>query len=271
MRKKILEGKLMLFSEQGMEGGRLAIVDNKYRQLSIPKYGLQENIKVWDNMDNTRLGITSDPESFLNDNWLPSRDPMIDEPDYRISSLFKGEIHGDLNADERLMRKYNFRIKYVKDRADEEYGLNNWKFTGHNRDIILKNGNVISMGETPTCIPIRPYLIPVSELSRVTVIWDDGTIETKRPSNTLRVESWGGHEAVNLLEGADYLKVLSPDSEKIVCEGQVDQIPLKTFSHKIKGHFENANEGNKWEECFTKEYNAELYREIKEQPPTTVV
>jgi len=260
MRDKILEGKLTLFSDQGMEGGRLAILDNKFHQLSIPEYGLQENEKVWDINDNNRVGITSNPESFLNDSWLPSRDPILDESDYQISSLFRGEIQGNLNADERLMKKFNFIIKYVKNRADEEYGVNNWKFTGHNRDIVLKNGNIISMGESPSSIPQRPYHIPMSESSRVTVTWNDGTIETKRLSNTLLVESWGGYEALNLLEDTDYLKVLLPDSDKILCEGQINLIRLKTFSHKKKGHFENITDGNKWEEYFTKEYNAQLYR-----------
>lgn len=260
MKNKILEGKLTLFSEQGMEGGRLAIVDNKFHQLSFPEHGLQENIKVWDNIDNAKVGITSNPESFLNNNWLPSRDPLINDPDYRISSLFKGEIHGDLNADDRLMRKYNFKIKYVKDKADDEYGLNNWKFTGHNRDIMLKNGKVIMMGESPSSFPQRPYHIPLADLSRVTVTWNDGTVETKRISNTLRVESWGGYEALNLLEETDYLKVLSPNSNNILCEGQINQIPLKPFSENIKGHFENVIDGNNWEEYFTKEYYAELYK-----------
>jgi hypothetical protein len=263
MREKIIEGKLTLFSDQGMEGGRLAILNNEFNRLYVPKYGVDENSKVWDNNDKKKTGITSNPESFLNNTWLPYRDPILDEPDYKISSLFQGEIQGDLNADKRLMRKYNFAIKYVKDKADEKYGSNNWNFTGHRRDIVLKDGSVISMGTSPSTVPERPYHIPLSDFSRVTVAWENGTIETERLTNSLLVEGWGGYEALHILKETDYLKIKSLDSNKIICEGQINLIPLKLFSDTVKGHFKAIKDDNNWEEYFTKEYNAELYRETK--------
>lgn len=263
MREKILEGKLILFSEQGMEGGQLAILDNKFYQLSIPEYGLQENRKVWDINDQNKIGITSKPESFFDNSWLPARDPILTESDYQISSLYVGEEYGDLNADKRLMKKYNFRMKYTKDKANDEYGKGNWKFTGHNKDIILRNGQKIIMGGPPSCEPKRPYHIPNAKFSRVTVTWENGTIETERLSNTLLIESWSGYEALNILNETDYLKIKDLGSDRIICEGQINLIPLKTFSQTLEGHFEIINDGNNWKDYFTKEYYGELYRKTK--------
>lgn len=255
-KKLICIGKLTFFSEQGMEGGQLAIIDTNFIKLCVPKYGLQENEKVWDCNDNTKIGLTSNPETYLNGSWLPSRDPILDEPDYRISSLFCGEEKGDFNADERLMGKYNFRMKYTKDKADDIYGAGNWKFTKLYSEIMLNNGNIVMMGGTPYCEPERPYPIPLAEFSRVTINWNDGTTETKRLSDTLLVER-GSYEGLNILKETDYLKVKDQITGEIISEGQIDLIPLRTFSQTKKGHFENSE----WEKYFTEQYYAEMYRE----------
>lgn len=257
MTKKILTGKLTLFFEQGMDGGQLAIADTKFIKLCIPIYGFQGNEKVWDNNDKTKFGITSNPETYLNGSWLPTRDPILDEPDYKISSIFCGEENGDLNADKRLMKKYNFRMKYNKEKADEIYGVGNWKFKKHPSEIILNDGSIIVMGSTPNCEPNRPYPIPLAESSRVTVNWNDGTVETIRKSDTLLVER-GSYEGLHILNDTDYLRVLEQNTCRVIAEGKINLIPLKTFSLTKKGHFENSD----WEKYFIDEYLAELYREV---------
>lgn len=251
-------GKLTCFSEQGMEGGQLAIIDTKFIKRYTPKYGLQENEKVWDNNDNTKIGITYNPETYLDGSWLPSRDPILDEPDYKISSLFCGEERGDLDADKRLMEKYNFQMKYTKDKANDIYGVGNWKFRKPHSEIILNDGSIVMMGGTPSCEPERPYSIPLAEFSRVTVIWNDDTRETKRKSDSLLVERWS-YEGLHILNETDYLKVLDQTTGNIIVEGQINLIPLKTFSQTKIGHFENSD----WGKFFTEEYYAELYREKK--------
>ena len=249
-------GKLTCFSEQGMEGGQLAIIDSNFIKLHSPKYGLQENEKVWDNIDNSKIGITSKPETYIDNTWLPSRDPILDEPDYKISSLFCGEERGDFDADKRLMEKYNFRMKYTKEKANDIYGVGNWKFRKPNSEIILNDGNIVMMGGTPYCVPERPYHIPIAEFSRVTVNWNDGSSETKRRSDTLLVER-GSYEGLHILKETDYLKVIDQTTGKIISEGQINLIPLKTFSQTKKGHFENSI----WEKYFTEEFSAEMYKE----------
>ncbi len=254
-KKLICSGKLTYFSEQGMEGGQLAIADKSFIKLCVPIYGFQENEKVWDNIDNSKIGITSDPETFLDGSWMPTRDPILDEPDYRISSLFCGEERGDFDADKRLMKKYNFRMKYFQEKANEIYGIGNWKFRKPHSEIILNDGSIVMMGGTPNCEPERPYSIPLAEFSRVTVKWNDGTSETKRISNTLLVEL-GSYEGLHVLKETDYLKVIDQTTGNIISEGQINLIPLRTFSQTKKGHFENGD----WEKYFTEEYSAELYR-----------
>tara|TARA_R110000868_G_C10775595_1_gene755085 strand:- start:95 stop:886 length:792 start_codon:yes stop_codon:yes gene_type:complete len=261
-KKLICKGKLYCYTEQGMEGGQLAFSDLSYIKLHSPKYGFQENEEVWDNKDKNKKGITFNPETFLNGSWLPSRDPILDEPDYQISSLFCGEEKGDFNADRRLMKKYNFRMKYTKERADETYGTGNWKFKKNNSEIVLNNGNVVIMGGTPYCEPNRPYHLPLAEFSRVTVNWNDGTTESQRKSDTLLIER-GSYEGLQILEETDYLKIINLDTHEIICEGQINLIPLKTFSHTLEGHFENINDGNDWKEYFTNGHYGELYRETK--------
>lgn len=255
-KKLICCGKLTCFSEQGMEGGQLAIADTSFIKLCVPTYGFQENEKVWDNIDNSKIGITSDPETFLDGSWIPTSDPILDEPDYRISSLFFGEERGDFDADKRLMKKYNFRMKYTQEKANDIYGIGNWKFRKPHSEIVLNNGNIVMMGGTPDCEPNRPYPIPIAKFSRVTVNWNDGTKETKRKSDTLLVER-GSYEGLHILKETDYLVVLDHSTGKKIIEGQINLIPLRTFSQTIKGHFVNSD----WEKYFKEQNYAELYRE----------
>jgi hypothetical protein len=181
MKEKILEGKLNLYSSQGMEGGCLAIMDERFITYKLPLFGVTENREVWDINDISKFGLTSNPEIYMNNSWLPCPDPISFESDYRISTLFKGEEYGDFNADKRLMEKYNFKLKYTEEIANEKYGKGNWKFTGHHKDIVLNDGSKISLGG-PICIPPRPYGIQKDGLTRVTVTWNNGMIEKQRLS-----------------------------------------------------------------------------------------
>jgi hypothetical protein len=263
MTEKLLEGKLSLYSEQGMEGGYLSIQDKEYINFSSPKYGITENIKVWDKDDVSKFGITSNPEIYINESWQPWPDPICSDPDYRISSLFCGEVNGDLNADKRLMEKYNFKLRYIEERANEEFGEGNWKFTEAPTTIMLKDGRQLMIGSTPNSIPERPYGIPKDGLTRVTVKWSDGTIDKQRLSSTLLVASWS-YEGLHKLRETDVIKVKDSATKEIICEGQIGSIPLAIFSQTKEGHFEHinqdSNKGSDWEKYFTENYCAELYR-----------
>ncbi len=264
MIKKILEGKLMLYSETGMEGGYLSIQDKEFIKLSLPTFGISDNCKVWDKDDSTRQGLTSDTEVLVDDDWLVYPDPINNDPDYLISSLYCGEEHGDLDADSRLMDKYGFKIKYAEQRLDEEYGKDNWKIEEKLPHVILKDGTRLHFGGTPTTIPRRPYGIAQDGLARVTIHWNDNTVEYKKKSNELLIEQWD-YKGLNMLKGEDILKVIDPVTKDIICQGQIDLIPLDIFSQTKEGHFtkinlkDNAN--CNWEKYFTENYYAELHRE----------
>lgn len=75
MAEKILEGKLLCYSETGMEGGYLSIQDVKYITLQTPTFGITDGRKVYDKIDNKRFGISSNLEVFLENNWLQLPDP----------------------------------------------------------------------------------------------------------------------------------------------------------------------------------------------------
>jgi hypothetical protein len=176
MKNKLLTGRLDLFSEQGMEGGRLSIMDEKFIKLNTPRFGLQSDRKVYDLIDTTKSGVTSNPESHIDNSWVPT----------------KGSI-------------------------------------------------------------------PAAEHSRVTVKWDDNTIDTERLSSTLLVEEWS-YEGLHMIEESDFLKIKDPKTGVIICENQISSIPLNLSSQTMKGHFENINGDDNWEKYFVENYFAELYR-----------
>mgnify|MGYP006116327937 CR=1 FL=1 len=59
----------------------------------------------------------------------------------------------------------------------------------------------------------------------------------------------------------DLLKVLDPKSGRVICEGQVDKIPLKISSSTQDGHF--SQDTSNWKNYFTKKYTADVIKEIK--------
>lgn len=258
MTEKILEGKLLCYSEQGMEGGYLSIQDTTFISLTVPTFGVIANQKVWDKNDYNRIGLTSNTEVLIDNNWLPFPDPICKEDDYKISSLFCGEINGDLNADKRLSEKYNFKIKYSVERLNETYGQGNWRIDRELPNVILKDGTLLHFGDTPTTIPSRPYGIPQGGKTRVAVNWNDGIIEEKVCSDKLLVEQ-SDYKGLHILKSDDILKVLDPKTKNIIYEGQLDKIPLNVFSQTIRGHFAQDN-NHFWEQYFSDNYYAELHR-----------
>jgi hypothetical protein len=258
MAEKILEGKLLLYSETGMEGGYLSIQDVKYITLQTPTFGITDGRIVYDKMDTKRFGISSNLEVLLENNWLQLPDPIVKEKDYKISSLFCGEINGDLEADKRLSEKYNFKIKYSVERLNETYGQGNWKIDETLPYVILKDGTHLHFGDSPTTIPARPYGIPKFAKTRVTVNWSDGRIEDKVSSDNLLVEQ-SDYKGLHMLKDTDILKILDRTTKTIICAGQLNEIPLTVFSQTLKGHFDNDKTGL-WEHYFVENYYAELHR-----------
>lgn len=259
MTEKILDGNLLFYSEQGMEGGYLSIQDRAYIILDTPTFGVSDDRKVWDKNDINRYGLTSNTEVLINDSWLEFPDPIYKDEDYRISSLFCGEQNGDLEADKRLSMKYNFKFKYSVERLDETYGQGNWKVDRNLPNVILKDGTYLHFGDTPTTIPTRPYGISQGGKTRVTVNWNDDKTQYKILSNNLLVEKWD-YKGLHFLKKEDILKVFDPITKKIVCEGQLEKIPLNIFSRTQGGHFEQDKSSN-WEHFFAENYYAELHRE----------
>lgn len=259
MTEKILEGKLLCYSETGMEGGYLSIQDINFIYLKTPTFGINDGSKVYDKNDNKRFGISSNLEVLIDNNWVQFPDPIWKDKDFENSSLYLGEINGDLEADKRLSEKYNFKIKYSVERLNEAYGQENWKINGKLPYVILNDGTNLHFGDSPTTIPSRPYGIQQFAKTRVTVNWSDGIIQDKVSSDNLLVKQ-SDYKGLHMLKDKDILKVLDPKTKNIICEGQLNEIPLTVFSQTKKGHFEQ-DKTRIWEQYFSDNYYAELYRE----------
>ncbi|WJJ96571.1 hypothetical protein [Algibacter luteus] len=263
MTQKLLKGKLTTYSEQGMEGGVLCFQDVSHIKLTDinSPFGLYENRKVWDKEDTKKIGIITNIELLIEGEWKSYIDPITKDEDYKISSLYCGELKGDLNADKRLAEKYNFTIKYSIERLNESYGLGNWKIDGKLPNVILKDGTKVHFGDSPSTFPKRPYGIPKDAETRVSVEWDDGTKENKKLTKELLIEIWD-FKGLHQLKETDFLKIFSISREKVIYEGLISEIPLRLFSHTFTGHFDQISNGDKkeWETYFTEKYNAELQR-----------
>ena len=267
MKEKIFEGTLFFYSETGTEGGFWALQDKNFIFLNPPAYGVQDNCKVWDINDQNRSGITTKSEVFLNEEWLPLPDPICRDSDYRLSSLWHGEGQGDLLADKRLMERYGFKLKYKSERLDEEYGVGNWTLEESSSSICfyvnINDGRRFhdSFG-TPQSEPNRPYGIPQNGLTRVTVEWNDGTIEYRRKSDTLLVESWS-YEGLHILKNGDKLKIFDPVEKSIIWDGIIDLKQYNLFTeYTANGCFIRADQKNisreKWANYFFNKYPAQL-------------
>lgn len=261
MTEKVLKGRLTFYSETGTEGGYWAFQEENYISLNSPTFGVPNGEKVFDINDNSRKGLTSNAEVLLNEIWLPFPDPINNDPDYLISSLYCGEGKGDLTADKRLMERYQFKIKYARERLDEEYGVNNWRIEGGLSNIILKDGTCIHFGCTPSTIPNRPYGIPQNGLTRVTVVWDNGQVDYERKSDTLLVERFD-YKGLHILKNGDELKIMHPTENRIVWQGIIDLKKYAVFKEHANGAWIHADQkGNsreEWSRYFFDSFPAEL-------------
>jgi len=258
-----LEGILHLFSETGTEGGHWAFQDKRFITKIPPPFGVFSNQTVWDSNDPARRGQTQDKaEVFLNNEWLPLPDPMQEESDFYVSSLFKGEDRGDHEADKRLMEKYGFKIKYAADRMNEEYGKGNWHLEDPSTAIV-PDGTRVHYGGTPPTQPDRPYGIPANGLTKVTVKWDDGIVDQARLSNTLLATSWS-YDGLHCLSDGDQLTIYHPESKNEVWSGVINLKRHKLFTEHSQGLYIHADQidvdRETWSGYFFNEYPAKLTR-----------
>lgn len=79
----------------------------------------------------------------------------------------------------------------------------------------------------------------------------------------LSTQQWD-YKGLQMLKEDDTIRVIDSATKSIICEEQINQIPLTVFSHTISGHFEQVNQivnnNCSWEKYFTDGYYAELYR-----------
>jgi hypothetical protein len=262
MTKKTIKGRLLFYTEQGMEGGYLSLQEESLINLINvdSPYHFGESRKVWDEKNVDRYGLTSNAEILVSDNWISYYDPILKDEDYKISSLYCGEIKGDLEADTRLSKKYNFRFKYSEERLNENYGIGNWSIDKNLPNIILKDGSKLHFSDSPTTEPQRPYGIPQDGKVHVTVEWNDGTIDHKKPVSELLIERWD-YKGLYTLKDEDILTVYNSVTKLKIVESRVNQIPLKTFSNTLEGHFDKVH--LHWRKYFEENYSAEVKRDEK--------
>jgi len=261
-----LEGRLCFYSETGTEGGYWAFQESKYINLIVPTFGVSNEQKVYDTQNKSRQGVASNSEVLLNEDWLTLPDPITKDPDYQISSLYKGEEQCDLSADKRLMDKYQFRIKYAEERLNENYGKGNWKIEGSLSNVILKDGSKLHFGDSPSTEPNRPYGIPQNSITRVTVNWNDGIIEENRKSDTLLVEQWD-YNGLHILENQDKLRIKDLINSSWIWEGLIDLKQFGVFQEHAKGAWIHAEQKGidreTWADYFFDNYPATLNKNEK--------
>lgn len=214
MPEDAMRGICHVYFETGYEGSCLAFQDERHINKVSPSYGVWGSKTVWDSADSKRKGKTrNDAEVFRNGNWYPLPDPIQKDPDYIKSSLYRGESGGDREADKRLMDKYGFTIKYAKDRMDEWYGKGNWRLE-NSSTAITSDGSRVYYGGTPRTEPDRPYGIHRGGLTRVTVEWEDGLVESRLSNSLLEISfSYAG---LHILKSGDELTVYDKNDPSLI-------------------------------------------------------
>lgn len=217
----ILNGVLEFYSETGTEGGYWAFQDERFISKVAPEFGVFGGSIVFDAKQPGRKGRSQVGTHVLHgDKWDPLPDPLEEEEDYVKSSLFQGELSGDLEADKRLMEKYGFRIKYAADRMDENYGEGKWNLEDSDTAVLLEDGTRVHFGGTPSTDPQRPYGVSKGGVTRNTIAWEDGVVE-ERLSTDLLVEGWS-YEGLHVLNNGDKLTIFDKDDlTKVLWEGVI--------------------------------------------------
>ncbi len=256
--KNSLRGVLLIYIETGYEGSGWAFQDEHHISKVSPSYGIWGDETVWDSADPNRKGKTrDDAEVFHNGEWHPLPDPIQKDPDYVRSSLYCGEAGSNREADKRLMDKYGFIIKYAADRMNERYGEGNWRFESPST-AVLSDGTRVGLGTTPDIEPNRPYGVSANDLTRVTVKWSDGSVES-RLSGSLLVKAYN-YIGLHILENGDRLTVYDKDNpSRVLWKGIIQILP----NRKHPGIPIQMNVGRKkWCRWFLEGYPATL-RKIK--------
>jgi hypothetical protein len=257
-----LEGMLLFHSETGTEGGYWAFQDRNYITKDPCSYGAWPESQVFDTLDPQREGRVGESVILLKEGReLPLPDPLNQDPDYIISSLFRGEHMGDRDADQRLMERYNFRIIYDCEHWDLKWGKGNWSYeNAEETTAISPDGQRYMGGGTPTTDPHRPYGVSKGEVTRSWVQWKDGVGE-ERTSDTLLQESWG-YGGLHTLNSGDYLTILDPLDSHVLWKGLIQLKPHPLFTETASGMWIHSDqEGvdrDKWANWFFKELPALL-------------
>ncbi len=268
MEKHKIFGKLLLYSEQGMEGGFLCLQElGSLQKVNLQLADVVVNKEVFDKHNPSKKGKISKAEVLIDGVWSDFVDPIYNDVDYKRSSFFCGELKADLDADKRLAKKYNFRFKYIEERLNETYGIGNWKVDGNLPRIIDNNNKRIYFNDVSTTIPKRPYVVSLDSKIKFSVLWGNGKTEIYNKYNDLLVRKWQ-HKAFYQLRGTDIIKVIHPKTDKVITEGQINKIGLKIFSHSAKHHFKSVSKkyrNSNWESYFNESFFAELYRDEKQK------
>lgn len=267
-RMSTLRGRLTFFSETGTEGGYWAFMDDAAITREAPTFGVFSHTRVWDAEQPEREGITQDDTEVLRDGtWYPLPDPIQADPDYFVSSLFRGD-RGDREADARLAAKYEFTIKYadeiIREAMDEKFGRGNWYVDQEDATCAVANGEENyrwSFGGTPRTEPQRPYGVTAGEITRSTVLWEDGASE-QRESNSLLVEK-SSYDGLHTLQDGDQLTIFRKDDPGAVhWEGEIKLLDRGLFREDAFGMWiHNDQEGvvrEDWARPFMEEWPAEL-------------
>lgn len=236
-----LHGILEFHSETGTEGGYWAFMDGRFiNNLGIKAWQLYEGSQIMDAFNPERKGkVKGNVEVFLNDGWLPYPDPIMDDPDYEISSLSVGQKIGDKEADKRLSEKYGLKLKYLKEEMDEEFGKGKWQIKedehlGKYAVADAKPNHSYPLSNPPRREPFRPYGVKGDEISKFDVEWEDGTTE-RRESNTVLTEQWD-YDGLYFLSPGDKLTIFDKDdSNKVLWEGFIALTKFTVFSDHVHG------------------------------------
>jgi hypothetical protein len=256
-----LKGVLNFFSETGTEGGYWAFQDEQHISLIPLEYGMWDESKVYDKKNPTRFGtVQTGAQLFHNGEWVPVHDPMSSEEDYFKSSLCCGESRGDLEADKRLMAKYDFTMEYAADSMDKRFGAGNWKLEDDGHIAIGPDNTKYFHGGTPHTHPQRPYGCGQGAIVRGTIKWQDEIME-ERTSDSLLQERWS-YEGLHTLENGDKLTIYDKDSETILWQGTIDLEQYDLFTESAEGMWIHSDQKGiareTWSHWFMEEYPANL-------------
>lgn len=258
-----IHARLIVYSEQGMEGGYLSYQEES--KITWQKAKAYSNISVNCIVRSARnsdlQGVITNVEIFWNEQWVNYSDPILSDPDFKLSSLYKGEHTGDHSTDQRLALKYNFKIAYAAERLDAKFGSGNWKINEDLTHVTLNDGSSIYFGDQPQTFPHRPYGITHDTKMRVSVDWNNGTSDNNIPVHEVLVEIWD-FKGLHRFENSDYVTVYDHDSKTVMAEGFIQDFRLNIFSSTYEGHFEKANA--EWVEYFSENYRVVLRRAEKD-------